>query len=147
MNKSILSFIILFSLSYNAVANDLDKTNDVSITSSPSGDKSIPIGVIVDEKIPLEKRQEMIISKELLLVEKEKQLNEKEKKLNDKELYLEDTRKRLVAQALDVKAALLNREKEIQQKAALAKVKPKKTNIKELSDFINEINKINPISD
>ena len=102
-------------------------------------------GLITQPRIALEVREKMIADKELELAAKEKKLNED---INT----LAVARKQLVQEALNVKAALNAREKELSQKAAASpniKIKKKKypSATKNLGDLINEVSEKNPVKD
>lgn len=100
-------------------------------------------GLITQPSIEVEVREKMVAEKEL-------ELAKREKKLNDETATLENTRKQLVQEALNVKAALNTREKEITQKAVAAKGKKAKKYpdaTKKFSDLLNSVSKENPVSD
>lgn len=139
--------ILIMAFSGNVLADDkVEKTDSVvankdSKNTKDNKDGEGLSGIITQPKIALEVREKMIADKEL-------ELAHKEKKLNDDNNALIVARKQLVQEALNVKAALNTREKELTQKAATVpklkkKVYPDAT--KKLGDLINEVSEKNPV--
>lgn len=156
MRKIVILTSCLLGL-YNplsAFADDKPVSKDISIASKKEfedqkekkKDDTQLQGMITEPKIELDIREKMIAEKEL-------ELAKKEKKLTDEYAALEISRKQLVQEALNVKVALNQREKEINQKAvqkaANNKTKPKKypEATKKFSDLLNSVSKTNPISE
>lgn len=137
---------LLFFQAPTVMANDQAaqvEKNSTKDSKKNKNEESDLKGLITQPKIEVEVREKMVAEKEL-------ELAKREKKLNDEAATLENTRKQLVQEALNVKAALNVREKEITQKAVATKGKKAKKYpdaTKKFSELLNSVSKENPVND